>query len=66
MIGEFVGVDNVDLTLQEARKAAQSYPNVKLEKINLEDIAKHIQPNTLPIRFVFGIPWGMSTMRLLY
>jgi ubiquinone/menaquinone biosynthesis C-methylase UbiE len=40
LVGEFIGVDNAELMLDESRKVAESFKNVKIIKANLEDLDK--------------------------
>ncbi|TAK95455.1 class I SAM-dependent methyltransferase [Patescibacteria group bacterium] len=40
LVGEFVGVDNAQRMLEESRKVAEKFSNVRIENVNLEELSK--------------------------
>lgn len=43
LVDEFIGVDNAKLMLEESKIVANSYSNVKIEKMDLEDLSKNFK-----------------------
>ncbi len=46
LVGEFVGIDNARLMLEESRKIASRFDNVAILEMNLEELSKNFSKGT--------------------